>query len=432
MKKVMVYGSGISGNGAKTLLEKEGYEVILVDDKKAITSEEAMKNLDGLEFFIKSPGIPYNTLVQEVQRRGIKLLDEIEIAYNYLVEKNMKTKIIAITGTNGKSTTTAKISDLLNHAGYKAAYAGNIGRSLSDVLLNEKDLDFVSLELSSFQLENLENFKPYISMIINMGPDHIERYKSFDEYYDTKLNIAKNQDKDCYFIENIDDVEIEKRASQVKANRISVSKNQEAKVYVKDDKIYAGTDFIFEADKLSLKGIHNLENTLFMVATAEILNIDREKLREFLMIATPLEHRTENFFNYGKVKFINDSKATNVDSTKFAIDAYKNSILICGGYDKGVDLAPLAKMIKENIKEVYLIGLIANKIEKELKAVGYEDSKIHKLENLENSLLDMKKRFTEADEEVILLSPATSSYDQFNSFEHRGKVFKELVLKIFG
>jgi len=432
MKKVMVYGSGISGNGAKTLLEKEGYEVILVDDKKAITSEEAMKNLDGLEFFIKSPGIPYNTLVQEVQRRGIKLLDEIEIAYNYLVEKNMKTKIIAITGTNGKSTTTAKISDLLNHAGYKAAYAGNIGRSLSDVLLNEKDLDFVSLELSSFQLENLENFKPYISMIINMGPDHIERYKSFDEYYDTKLNIAKNQDKDCYFIENIDDVEIEKRASQVKANRISVSKNQEAKVYVKDDKIYAGTDFIIEADKLSLKGIHNLENTLFMVATAEILNIDREKLREFLMMATPLEHRTENFFNYGKVKFINDSKATNVDSTKFAIDAYKNSILICGGYDKGVDLAPLAKMIKENIKEVYLIGLIANKIEKELKAVGYEDSKIHKLENLENSLLDMKKRFTEADEEVILLSPATSSYDQFNSFEHRGKVFKELVLKIFG
>ena len=432
MKKVMVYGSGISGNGAKALLEKEGYEVILVDDKKAITSEEAMKNLDGLEFFIKRPGIPYNALVQEVQRRGIKLLDEIEIAYNYLVEKNMKTKIIAITGTNGKSTTTAKISDLLNHAGYKAAYAGNIGRSLSDVLLNEKDLDFVSLELSSFQLENLENFKPYISMIINMGPDHIERYKSFDEYYDTKLNIAKNQDKDCYFIENIDDVEIEKRASQVKANRISVSKNQEAKVYVKDDKIYAGTDFIIEADKLSLKGIHNLENTLFMVATAEILNIDREKLREFLMIATPLEHRTENFFNYGKVKFINDSKATNVDSTKFAIDAYKNSILICGGYDKGVDLAPLAKMIKENIKEVYLIGLIANKIEKELKAVGYEDSKIHKLENLENSLLDMKKRFTEADEEVILLSPATSSYDQFNSFEHRGKVFKELVLKIFG
>jgi len=169
-----------------------------------------------------------------------------------------------------------------------------------------------------------------------------------------------------------------------------------------------------------------------MVATAEILKIDKEKLKEFLMIATPLEHRTELFFNYGKLKFINDSKATNVDSTKFAIQANKNSILICGGYDKGVDLVPLAEMIKENIKEVYLIGVIADKIESELKKIGYEDSKIHKLVNIENSLQDMKKRFTKDSDEVILLSPATSSYDQFNSFEHRGKVFKELVLKIFG
>ena len=423
MKKAMIYGLGISGTGAKELLEKEGYEIIVVDDKKAMTSEEALNHLDGIEFFIKSPGIPYNNFVKEVQKRGIKILDEIEIAYNYMIEKDLKTKIIAITGTNGKSTTTAKISDMLNYAGYKTAYAGNIGRSLSEVLLKEKDLDFISLELSSFQLENIENFKPYISMIINMGPDHIERYKSFDEYYDTKFNITKNQTEDLYFIENIDDVEIEKRAKQVKAKRISISKFKKADVFVENDKICHAKDNIIDVDKLSLKGIHNLENTLF---------IDREKLKEFLMIATPLEHRTELFFSYGKVKFINDSKATNVDSTKFAIEANKNSILICGGYDKGVDLAPLAEMIKENIKEVYLIGVIADKIEKELKKVGYEDSKIHKLINLENSLQDMKKRFTKDSDEVILLSPATSSYDQFNSFEHRGKVFKELVLKIFG
>ena len=283
MKKVMIYGMGISGTGAKALLETEGYEVILVDDKKAMTSEEAMQHLDNIEFFIKSPGIPYNDFVKEVQKRGIKVLDEIEVAYNYMIEKNLKTKIIAITGTNGKSTTTAKISDLLNYAGYKACYAGNIGRSLSEALLHEKDLDFVSLELSSFQLENVENFRPYISMIINMGPDHIERYKSFDEYYDTKFNIAKNQDENQYFIENIDDVEIEKRAKQIKAKRISVSKSKEANVYVEDNKIYVGKDFIIEADKLSLKGIHNLENTLFMVATAEILKIDKEKLKEFLI-----------------------------------------------------------------------------------------------------------------------------------------------------
>ena len=162
MKKAMIYGLGISGTGAKELLEKEGYEIIVVDDKKAMTSDEALNYLDGIEFFIKSPGIPYNNFVKEVQKRKIKILDEIEIAYNYMIEKGMKTKIIAITGTNGKSTTTAKISDMLNYAGYKAAYAGNIGRSLSEVLLKEKDLDFISLELSSFQLENIENFKPYI------------------------------------------------------------------------------------------------------------------------------------------------------------------------------------------------------------------------------------------------------------------------------
>lgn len=432
MRKAMIYGLGISGTGAKELLEKENYKVIVVDDKKAMTSEEALNHLDDIEFFIKSPGIPYNDFVKQVQKKGIKILDEIEIAYDYMIKKDLKTKIIAITGTNGKSTTTAKISDLLNYAGYKAVYAGNIGRSLSEVLLKEKDLDFISLELSSFQLENIANFKPYISMIINMGPDHIERYNSFDEYYDVKFNISKNQTENLYFIENIDDLEIEKRVNQVKAKRISVSKLKEANIYVKNNKIYLGNECIIDVNKLSLKGIHNLENTLFMVATAEILKINREKLREFLMIASPLEHRTELFFEYGKVKFINDSKATNVDSTKFAIQANKNSILICGGYDKGVDLAPLAKMIKENIKEVYLIGVIADKIESELKKLDYEVMKIHKLVNLENSLQDIKKRFTKESDEVILLSPATSSYDQFNSFEHRGKVFKELVLKIFG
>jgi len=183
-----------------------------IDGVAIIVNGSIINDEKDIEFFIKSPGIPYNDFVKEVQKRGIKVLDEIEVAYNYMVEKNLKTKIIAITGTNGKSTTTAKISDLLNYAGYKACYAGNIGRSLSEALLHEKDLDFVSLELSSFQLENVENFRPYISMIINMGPDHIERYKSFDEYYDTKFNIAKNQDENQYFIENIDDIEIEKRA----------------------------------------------------------------------------------------------------------------------------------------------------------------------------------------------------------------------------
>ncbi len=156
MKKVMVYGNGVSGKGAKKLLEHLNFEVILVDDKTAISSEEANRYLDEIEFFIKSPGIPYNKLVKTVQEKNIKIIDEIELGYNYILKKNIKTKIIAITGTNGKSTTTAKISDMLNFAGYKANFAGNIGVSFSETILQNPNLDFIVLELSSFQLENIE------------------------------------------------------------------------------------------------------------------------------------------------------------------------------------------------------------------------------------------------------------------------------------
>lgn len=431
MRKVMIYGNGVSGKGAKQLLEKENYEVLLVDDKTAMSSEEAVKYLDEIDFFIKSPGIPYNKFVNTVKDKKIKIIDEIEYAYNYVVEKNLAVKIIAVTGTNGKSTTTAKIADMLNFVGYKAAYAGNIGVSFAQTILERPDLDFIVLELSSFQLENIENFKPYISMIINMGPDHIERYKSFDEYYDTKLNIQKKQDKNTFFIKNEDDIEIDKRKNQIKTNIITLSKFKKADIFVKDEKIYFKDEYITDKKDLSLKGMHNLENVLFMVATAKIIGLDNAKIKEFLFVATPLEHRTELFHTYGNIKFINDSKATNVDSTRFALETNKNCILICGGYDKGVDLKPLAQLIKENSKEVYLIGVIAEKIKKLLDEINYDKSKIFMLDNLEKTLIFMKEKFDKNADEIVLLSPATSSYDQFNSFEHRGKVFKELVLKIF-
>lgn len=432
MKKVMVYGNGVSGKGAKKLLEHLNFEVILVDDKTAISSEEANRYLDEIEFFIKSPGIPYNKLIKTVQEKKIKIIDEIELGYNYILKKNIKTKIIAITGTNGKSTTTAKISDMLNFAGYKANFAGNIGVSFSETILQNPNLDFIVLELSSFQLENIEKFKPYISMIINLGPDHIERYSSFDEYYDVKFNIQKEQDTNCYFIENIDDIEIEKRKSLIKAKNITVSKFSSADVYIKNEKIFFKNEYITDEKNLSLKGIHNLENILFMVATAKIIGLTNEKIKEFLSVATPLEHRTEEFFSYGLVKFINDSKATNIDSTKFALEANKDCLLICGGYDKGVDLKPLAELIKANVKEVYLIGVIAKKIKKILLEINYNEEKIFMLDDLETTLLYLKEKLDKNSKEVVLLSPATSSYDQFKSFEHRGKVFKELVLKIFG
>lgn len=432
MKKAMVYGNGISGKGAKKLLEHLSYDVIMVDDKTAMPSQEAIKYLDNISVFIKSPGIPYNDFIEKVKDKNIKLIDEVELTYNYIQEKKLPVKIIAITGTNGKSTTTAKISDMLNFAGYHSSYAGNIGLSFAETILNDNTLEYIALELSSFQLENIDKFSPFISMIINMGPDHIERYKSFDEYYDTKFNIQQRQNKNSFFLYNIDDTEIAKREYKIGANIITLSKNKKADVYVEGSKIFFKEEYIIDVQDLSLKGIHNLENILFIVATAKIIGIDKSKINSFLKIAKPLEHRTELFFEYGEIKFINDSKATNIDSTKFALEANKNCILICGGYDKRVDLAPLAKLIKENTKEVFLIGVIADKIANLLDEIDYPKDKVHKLIKLEDTLLFLKEYLNKNDKNTILLSPATSSYDQFNSFEHRGAVFKDLVIKIFG
>lgn len=434
MKKAIVYGGGISGKGAMLILKDLNIETILVDDKTALSSSDAIKLLETekIDFFIKSPGIPYNDLLKKAIEKKIEIIDEIELTYRYMNLKNINTKIITVTGTNGKSTTTAKLAELLSFSSYKAMSCGNIGKSFAQTIFENRDLDFVVLEASSFQLENIKDFKPYISMIINLTPDHIERYKSFDEYYDTKFNMLKNCDNTNYFIENIDDENILNRENKIKTNVVTLSIDEKADIYTKDEIIYFKDEKIIDICDLALKGRHNLQNCLFMIATAKILNIENSKIVSFLKEAKPLEHRTENFFNYGNVKFINDSKATNVDSSLVAIDSYKNSILICGGYDKGVDLVPLVKSIVENIKEVYLIGVIANKLNKLLLEYNFPKEKIHLSENLENTLKILRNKLTKEDSEVILLSPATSSYDQFNSFEHRGKVFKELTRNIFG
>lgn len=433
MKKAMVLGMGISGNGAKTLLEKEGYMVIAVDDKLAMSSEEAMKYLDDIEVFIKSPGVPYTPLVKAVQEKGIKVQDEIEIAYQYMVKTNRNMTIVAVTGTNGKTTTTSKIAELLNYAGKKAAAAGNIGRSFVDVLLSEENYEYAVLELSSYQLENVYEFTPYISLVTNLTPDHLTRYETLKEYYDTKFHICQNQkEENSFFLYNIDHEELRKRENLMKGKKISLSKEQDADTCVRNGKIIFQEEEIMQVSELSLKGNHNLENSLFIITAGKLLGLDTNVIREFLMNTEPLEHRMERCFQYGKVQFINDSKGTNIDSAKFALEAYPGCILICGGFDKKVDLNPLADIIIKQVKEVYLIGVIADKIKTLLLERNYPADHIYSLETIENSLLDMKKRFTKEDEELILLSPATSSFDQFKSFEHRGQVFKELVCKIFG
>lgn len=440
MKKAMVYGAGVSGKSAYKLLEKNGYDVIMIDDRVAEADKSvknstwALENLSGVELFIKSPGIPYNELVNKVKTEShIELIDEIELAYRYM---NKNIKIIAITGTNGKTTTTSKIRDLLLYSGLKAEYAGNIGLPFSKLVFEDREPEYIVLELSSYQLENIKEFKPYISFVINLSPDHLNRYNSETAYYDAKFNIIKNINKN-FFIINIDDEEILKRVKKIN-NSIKVSLNfdKDADYFVKKNHIIEKKDNfeqeLLEVNKLSLKGIHNLQNILFIVSVARTLGIDEKTIKEFLYSTKPLEHRMEEFLEENTTLFINDSKGTNIDSTIKAINAFsKELILICGGKDKKVDLKPLAKIISEKVSEVFLIGETAGIIENLLMECGYANEKIYNLKTLENVVDELYSKKQSLKNKIILFSPAHSSFDQFKNFEVRGKTFKKLIMEKF-
>lgn len=427
MKKAMVYGAGVSGLAACELLGKNGYKVILVDDKKGLTSQEAMSELDNVELFVKSPGIPYNQLINEVKSKKIELIDEIELAYRY---SKGKFKIIAVTGTNGKTTTTSKIAGLLEKGGYRVEAGGNIGKAFAQIVLEEKKLDFVVLELSSYQLENLKDFRANLSLVINLSPDHMDRYEKEEDYYLAKFNIKNNADENDFFILNLDCKESVKLYEKAKEKLVKVSSlgNKEADFYVENGILKSKNEEILEASKLSLKGKHNLENIMFMVATAKIFGISNEIIREYLYNTESLEHRMENFLEVDGVVFVNDSKGTNIDSTIKAIEAYETKpILICGGKDKYVDLKPLAKVIAEKVKALYLIGDTADIVEKLVVEAGYDSKKVYSLKTIEKVLEEMK---TEKGD-IVLFSPAHSSFDQFANYIERGRIFKELVNKKF-
>lgn len=426
MKKAIVYGAGVSGLGAKKLLEKNFYEVCLVDDIKAIKTEDIIDYLEEYSIFIKSPGIDNNAeLIVKAKSLEIEIIDEVELACRY-----SKSKIIAITGTNGKTTVTSKINELLNYAGYKSEAAGNIGRSFAEVLVNEKDLDFIVLELSSYQLENIVKLKPFIAMITNLTPDHLNRYKSIEDYYETKLKISMNQEKEDYFLLNQDDenlISLNKKR-HTKHKILTVSKYEKADVFYRGNSIFYKEEKIMEREEIALKGVHNLENSLFIIGTAKILGIENEKIRSFLKKTKNLEHRTEMFFEKGKIEFINDSKGTNVDSTLKALDEEKKNLtLICGGKDKNLNLGELADKIALRCKLVYLIGETSDKIEKLLLSRNYTN--IIKSVYLEKAVKDISERVDIDVEGTVLFSPAASSFDQFKNFEERGKIFKELVRK---
>lgn len=411
--KYIVFGLGISGKGAIQLLEKKKLEYIVVDDKLGISSEEAKKLTAKTDIVIKSPGISWkNTYLQYCVENKIKIISEIDLALKYI---NPNTKIIAVTGTNGKTTVVTKIYELLKYVGYKASLGGNEGHSLAKIVADGKDQDFVVLEMSSYQLENSPTIKPYIALVTNLTPDHLLRYDSVDEYYNTKMNIFSNQDEKDYAIINQEDKEFKRIFKGTRAKIVAMNANKD----------FLNFDTV-------LKGKHNIQNMLNIVTVAKILNIDESKIKEFLQKTKPLEHRMEVFFKVKNTSFINDSKGTNVESTLFAIDAYKNKklYLICGGQDKKIDNSKLFEAIYKYCNFVYLIGENAHLYEEDFKKNSYKN--YINLNNLENVVKYIKEKVDLDEEKYILLSPATASFDQYKSFEKRGEHFKELVKKYFG
>lgn len=455
MEKAVVFGAGLSGLGAKELLEKKGYEVYLVDDKNGMPSSEAMELLDKekIEFIVKSPGIPWKVeLLVKAKDKNIKIISEIDLAYKYM-DKNIK--VISFTGTNGKTTTATKMYELLEYAGKKVKLAGNAGFSFAKLVADEEDLEYIVLELSSYQLENNPQIHSHIAGIINLTPDHLARYDSVEDYYITKFNIFSRQTEQDFALINLDDEVFKKLYDEkelwknIKSEKIYLSKEKKGNVFVMDGIIYTMKNLEKKADEvkdediheyaktlipvreLSLKGSHNLENMLFLIGAAKILGIPDEKTAEFLKTTKALKHRLENFFIKGKTVFINDSKGTNVESTLKAIDSFDNSIiLILGGDDKKISNRELVERIKERVDSVYLIGDNAPLLIKDMEEVGYKNYR--NMETLENILDYFKKNMDFSKEQTVLFSPATSSFCQFKNFEHRGNVFKELTVKVLG
>lgn len=455
MEKAVVFGAGLSGLGAKELLEKKGYEVYLVDDKNGMPSSEAMELLDKekIEFIVKSPGIPWKVeLLVKAKDKNIKIISEIDLAYKYM---DKKIKVISFTGTNGKTTTATKMYELLEYAGKKVRLAGNAGFSFAKLVADEEDREYIVLELSSYQLENNPQIHSHIAGIINLTPDHLARYDSVEDYYITKFNIFSRQTEQDFALINLDDEVFKKLYDEkelwknIKSEKIYLSKEKKGNVFVMDGIIYTMKNLEKKADEvkdediheyaealipvreLSLKGSHNLENMLFLIGAAKILGIPDEKTAEFLKTTKALEHRLENFFIKGKTVFINDSKGTNVESTLKAIDSFDNSIiLILGGDDKKISNRELVERIKERVDSVYLIGDNAPLLIKDMEELGYKNYR--NMETLENILDYFKKNMDFSKDQTVLFSPATSSFCQFKNFEHRGNVFKELTVKVLG
>jgi UDP-N-acetylmuramoylalanine--D-glutamate ligase len=440
-KKLVVLGAGISGVGAAKLGKLKGWDVFLSDSGKiADKSKEVLTHLEieweegshneakilEADEVIKSPGIPEKAaLIQKLRAASIPIISEIEFAYRYT-----NAKIIGITGSNGKTTTTMWCYHIFKNAGLNVGMAGNIGESMAGMLA-EGDKDYLILELSSFQLDDIVDFKPDIAIILNITPDHLDRYNyDFQNYIDSKMQLIKNQNENDAFIYNLDDEviikEIQKRNIPSNLLPFSLTEKVEKGAYIEKETLIINSNkqlFTMSIHEIALKGKHNTYNSMASGIAGSLVNIRKETIKESLSDFQNIPHRMEFVSKVNGVEFYNDSKATNINSTWYALETMEGPLVwIVGGVDKGNDYSMILPMVSEKVSSIVCLGVDNKKI---LEA--FEDI-IEPIEFALTAEEAVQKAYELArNGEKVLLSPACASFDLFESYEDRGNKFKNAV-----
>lgn len=432
MEKVLVIGAARSGSAVSSLLLNKGYDVYLTD-MKAISNKQELEEMgihvfdqghpeclkeNTYAFVVKNPGIPYRApFIRYFVEKEVPIYTEIEIAYRYAPNFVYG----AITGTNGKTTITSILYDLLKYNN-KALVAGNIGTPLSEVVLSEGDASKdVALELSNFQLLGCESFHPVVSVVSNLTPDHLDYMGSVESYYASKMKVYENQTKNDWFLRNVDDENVMQYAQNVPATIIDFSlTRQDVDLYRKNGSVYLKDVKLFDENILTIVGEHNISNAMVAACMAYKMGVAIEDIQDGLSKFKSVEHRLEYVMEQDGVKYYNDSKATNAEAVVPALKAFdKNILLLAGGYDKKLPF-DILKPYDERIKMCFAFGETKH---------AFKDvfTNVVLCEDMKEAL--NKARELAVAEDVILLSPACASYDQFKSYEERGRIFKEYVLE---
>ncbi|WP_282132114.1 UDP-N-acetylmuramoyl-L-alanine--D-glutamate ligase [Cellulophaga baltica] len=441
MQRLVILGGGESGVGTAILGKKKGYEVF-VSDKGAIKDKyrKVLEHLDiewedqmhteekilNADVVMKSPGIPDKiALIQKLKEKEIPVISEIEFASKYT-----DAKIIGITGSNGKTTTTMLTNHILKNEGLHVGMAGNIGDSYAKMVA-ENDFEYYVLEISSFQLDGIVDFKPHIAILTNISPDHLDRYEyKYENYIASKFRIAENQTEDDYFIYDADDKDLtdwlEKHPVKAKLMPYSIENMIEEGAFSTNNDITITTNndtLKMKADSLSLEGKHNLKNTMAASTASKLIGIRKETIRNSVANFQGAEHRLEKVLKIHHVEYVNDSKATNVNATYYALDSMRTpTVWIVGGVDKGNDYKSLMPLVREKVKAIICLGKDNTKI---IEAFGNVVDLVVETYDMAETVKVAYKMAERGD--TVLLSPACASFDLFDNYEDRGNQFKAAV-----